>query len=156
MTALYLIPKEVNIKTLNLIYIYILRNKSWNVKLVLKLFYFLFHSLLFLIRAFSNRTGKVIKHWKKIRFKTFPFVFKNAPAFFKILFRWFLRLEVSGRTAVVSWIVASRICSMLLVAFLCSSRQGFSQYVLSASMWCIRTVVLIQLLLGRNPLYFIG
>ena len=66
----------------------------------------------------------------------------------------FLRWEVSGRTAVVSWGVASRICSLQLGAFLCSFHQAFSPYVLSASMWCIHTEVLIPLLHGRNPVFF--
>ena len=36
-----------------------------------------------------------------------------------------LEMEVSCCTAVILWAVASRMCSIELVAFLCSSRQAF-------------------------------
>ena len=44
---------------------------------------------------------------------------------------------------------------VLLVVFLYSYRVVFSRYVLSASMWCICTVVLTRPLLGKIPFYFI-
>ena len=39
-------------------------------------------------------------------------------------------------------------------AFLCSSHVAFSLYVLLVSMWCIHTIVLTQLQLGKNPILF--
>ena len=42
--------------------------------------------------------------------------------------------EVGGRTAAALYGAASRICSILLAAFLCSCRQAFSPSVSSASM----------------------
>ena len=63
-------------------------------------------------------------------------------------------LEMGGKCLFISWCVASRIFSVKLIAFLCSSLQTFSLCVSSAFMWCIRTVVLIQLVLGRNPILF--
>ena len=64
-----------------------------------------------------------------------------------------MRWEVSGRIAEGSSDVTFRICSKKLFAFLRSSHQAFSQCVLLASMRCIHTLVLIQLQLGRNPVY---
>ena len=43
---------------------------------------------------------------------------------------------------------------LFCITFLWSSHLIFSLYVLLASMWCICTVVLIQLLLGRNLILF--
>ena len=41
-----------------------------------------------------------------------PYFSSNVPYVLFILFGWFCRWEVSGRTAAVSWNVASRICSI--------------------------------------------
>ena len=57
--------------------------------------------------------------------------------------------RTSDRTTVVSGGVAFRICTIWLVAFWRSSGLVFSLNVLLASMWCIRTVILIQALVGR-------
>ena len=55
---------------------------------------------------------------------------------------------------IVSWDVASGICSIYLVAFLWSFSQAFYQDILSASIWCIHIVVLTQPLLGKNYVLF--
>ena len=66
----------------------------------------------------------------------------------------FSRWKVSGHTADVSWSVASRICSLYLVIFLCCSSQYFSLCVLSASMRCIYRVVLTKPPHESNPVLF--
>ena len=48
---------------------------------------------------------------------------------------------VGGRTVVVLWYVASRICSIQLVALSCNCRQAFSRSAYSAYMWCIHIIV---------------
>ena len=55
----------------------------------------------------------------------------SIPQVLFVLLGWFLRWEVNGCTAVVSWGVAARICLISLVGFLCSSHLAFSQCVLS-------------------------
>ena len=72
-----------------------------------------------------------------------------------VLLGWFLRLEVSGSTAVVSWGIASRICPKLLVAFFCSSHLAYSLCILLASMWCIHAVVSTHPQLERNSCFFV-
>ena len=74
---------------------------------------------------------------------------KTQHVFFVIL--GYFVMGVSACTAAGSWGVAFRIYSIKLLAFLCSSCQAFSLYVLSASTWCIHTVMLKLQLLGRNP-----
>ena len=63
------------------------------------------------------------------------------------------KFGLSSQISAVSWGIASRICSILFVAFWCSSRLAFSLYVLLAFMWYIR-IVLPQPLLGRNSVLF--
>ena len=67
-------------------------------------------------------------------------------------FSWWV---VGSRIAAVLLGVASRICSILLTAFLCNC-QAFSPYILLASMLCIHIAVSTWLLLGRNCIYFIS
>ena len=50
---------------------------------------------------------------------------------------WFMRWEISGRTAAVLLGIASRICSKQYTAFLCSSHLAFSPCILLESRWCI-------------------
>ena len=70
-------------------------------------------------------------------------------------FTWmFLTWGVSNHSAVISWAFTSRICSRLLVAFLCSSYQAFFLCILLAFKWCIHTVVLTQPLLWTHPILF--
>ena len=61
---------------------------------------------------------------------------------------------MGGRTAAILWGVASRISSEQHQSVLCSSCQVFSSDVSLASMQCIYTVVLTQLQLGKNPLFY--
>ena len=52
----------------------------------------------------------------------------SIPHVWFILFGWFSWWVVGGRTAAVLWSVASRTCSIQLVAFLCNCHQAFSPY----------------------------
>ena len=61
---------------------------------------------------------------------------------------------VGGRKAAVLRGVASRTCSIQLVAFLCNCRQAFSPYALLVSTWCIHIAVLIRLMLGKKLLFY--
>ena len=64
----------------------------------------------------------------------------SAPHILFLLFGWFVRWEVGGRTeATFSGI--SRFRSRQHTAFLCSSHLAFSLCILSASIWGIHTVV---------------
>ena len=57
---------------------------------------------------------------------------------------WFVRWEVSGRTAVVLYRTASRVCSKQYAASFFIYHLDFSP-----SVWCNYTVVLMHLQLGR-------
>ena len=61
-----------------------------------------------------------------------------------VLLEWFVRWEISGRTAAVLWGAASRICSKQHVTFLCCSHQFFSPCVSLACRRCIHAVVPMQ------------
>ena len=63
-----------------------------------------------------------------------------------------LEMGCTWSSTAVSWIAASRIYSIWLVAIIFSSRQVFSISVLSAFMWCIHIIVWTRPLLGKNPL----
>ena len=66
-----------------------------------------------------------------------------------VLLGSFERWEVRGRTATVLWDAASMISPEHL-AFLSSSHLAFFLCVLLESSWCILTLVLTRLQLGRN------
>ena len=57
---------------------------------------------------------------------------------------------IGGHTAATLWGAVSRTCSILLAAFLCSSRQAYSPYILFVSIWCIHPAVSTWPLPGRN------
>ena len=51
-----------------------------------------------------------------------------------VLHGWFVRWEVSGRTAAILYLAASRICAKQHTASLCTSRQAFfSRYFINSS-----------------------
>ena len=76
----------------------------------------------------------------------------NAWPVLCVLFSWFVRWQVSGRTAAVLLGVASS--SKQHVTFSSNSHLIFSPDISLASRWCICTVVLIQPQLGRNVVLF--
>ena len=61
--------------------------------------------------------------------------------------------EVGGYTTVVSWDVASRICSIWPVAFESNSRRTFALYARSVSKWCIHIVELTRCLKKKCLLF---
>ena len=65
-----------------------------------------------------------------------------------------MRWEASGRTAVVLWRAASRICSKQHVAFYCCYHLAFSPIVSLESSRSIYTVVRTRSQLGINPILF--
>ena len=68
---------------------------------------------------------------------------QHCPTCLVCLIWMVLEMVVGGRTTVVLWDVASRICSLQFVTFLCNSHQAFSLWTLSVSPWCIHKVELI-------------
>ena len=62
-----------------------------------------------------------------------------------VLLGWFVRLDVSGCTAVVLWGVAFRICSKQHTASFCSYSLAFSPGDFLKSKWCNVTIVMTWL-----------
>ena len=79
-----------------------------------------------------------------------PYFSENIPNVLFVWHEWFSKWVVGDRTAAFLWDIASRFCSIQLVAFLWNWYQVFSPYALSASMWCIHIVVLTPPLTGKN------
>ena len=89
-------------------------------------------------RAILDKFFLIVQHLH-VRMKGYirvrPYISSSVPYVLSVLFGWFLRLEVGGRTAAALWDLAYRICSVWLVAFLCTSHIAFSLYAYLASIW---------------------